>query len=489
MGANYVRSKTGVVFLAVNLLLFPLILLCSANCAHANTINAASCTDADVQAAINSASNGDTVVVPAGNCTWNTGVNTPSPAKNITIQGAGIGITNITDNASQGAAIVLNGSATAVVRLTGFTFISSASHSNGMVQVYGRQTPNLFDVGFRFDHNSTTIANANGTRGIFVQGIFGVIDHNTFNAPAPSGSIQFVTITGSSDGSDGGFTPWMQPLTLGTINAVYIEDNTFTYVTTSEDSIDAYGGARIVIRHNTFNSAHIGFHGTDSGNRRSMFSFEIYSNTFINNSSTKFRAATIRGGSGVIYNNTYGGTYGSWYGVTLMIYRACPALDSGLSWGLCDGTQYDIGSTDFSSNLSRQTFVAPAGGVKFCSANRDLVCTDDSTCSSAGAGTCSTYFDSSGSGGYACRDQPGVTHGQVVFGVYSWNNSGQGGDAIGTYDGGSPPALGIGNYLQAGRDYFANTVLPGYTAFTYPHPLQSLSTTVAPPTGLTSAVH
>src|SRR6516165_8379701 len=43
--------------------------LFSAN-VHANTIHAASCSSSDVQTAINSASNGDSVVVPSGSCTW-----------------------------------------------------------------------------------------------------------------------------------------------------------------------------------------------------------------------------------------------------------------------------------------------------------------------------------------------------------------------------------------------------------------------------------
>lgn len=43
--------------------------------ARASTIRAASCSQSDVQAAIDAASDGDTVAVPAGNCTWTTAVN------------------------------------------------------------------------------------------------------------------------------------------------------------------------------------------------------------------------------------------------------------------------------------------------------------------------------------------------------------------------------------------------------------------------------
>ena len=54
---------------------------------RANTLNAASCFPTDVQAAINSASEGDTVVIPSGVCTW-TGAVTIA-GKGVTVLGAG----------------------------------------------------------------------------------------------------------------------------------------------------------------------------------------------------------------------------------------------------------------------------------------------------------------------------------------------------------------------------------------------------------------
>ena len=55
--------------------------------ADADVIHAASCSRADVQIAINSASNGDTVLVPSGHCTWSAGVT--MTGQGITLQGAG----------------------------------------------------------------------------------------------------------------------------------------------------------------------------------------------------------------------------------------------------------------------------------------------------------------------------------------------------------------------------------------------------------------
>src|SRR6266404_6421783 len=57
--------------------------------AEASIINAASTSQADVSSAVNSAANGDTVVIPAGTSTWTTGVSVSG--KGIKIQGAGGG--------------------------------------------------------------------------------------------------------------------------------------------------------------------------------------------------------------------------------------------------------------------------------------------------------------------------------------------------------------------------------------------------------------
>src|SRR3989344_1236101 len=67
----------------------------------AGTITAASCSSTDVQNAINSASHGNTVVIPAGTCVWTTSVKIPGKA--ITVQGAGVGKTIIRNVQNPGA--------------------------------------------------------------------------------------------------------------------------------------------------------------------------------------------------------------------------------------------------------------------------------------------------------------------------------------------------------------------------------------------------
>lgn len=85
------------------------------------TINAASCSQGDVQAAIDSASDGDTVNVPAGSCSWTSSVVIPN-SKGIEIIGAGMGQTAIILNTN--TAINIRGSSGTSSRITGFSFDS-----------------------------------------------------------------------------------------------------------------------------------------------------------------------------------------------------------------------------------------------------------------------------------------------------------------------------------------------------------------------------
>src|SRR5437870_2153368 len=85
------------------LLLLSLILLClstyNVGPLWAATINAASCSQANVNSAITSAVDGDTVIIPAGTCSWTT---TLTITKGISLLGAGAGSTVLQDNVPKG---------------------------------------------------------------------------------------------------------------------------------------------------------------------------------------------------------------------------------------------------------------------------------------------------------------------------------------------------------------------------------------------------
>jgi hypothetical protein len=391
-------------------------------------------------------------------------------SKGITLQGAGLSASHIIDQGSGGAALKVTCSAAHFVRVTGLEFIKSIPHQHGMVQFAGPGRNGNYEVGFRFDHCKLNFPTTGGT-GLYPTGIFGLIDHNTFVVGGP-GSQQTISIEGSSIGADGGFTPWTRPLTLGTNKAVYIEDNTFDYTGNdqSEDAIDGYSGMRVVVRHNTFLSCTQGFHGTDSGGARSPHSFEIYNNTYINNSPHTLRALTVRGGTGVIWGNTYGGSHGSWYGITLQYFRATSQQSA---WQQCDGTVWQLRSTDVSSDNSRICSIN--GGVGFNNVDKETL--------GPWGGNYTRGFDGTGLHGYPGRDQPGFTTGQVSSPIYIWNQSPDVG--VGTWAGGNPADQALlATFIVEGRDYVRNTPRPGYTPYVYPHPLR---TSLPPRSGTVSA--
>jgi hypothetical protein len=409
------------------------------------TTTTANTTQATIQAAVTAAASGAVICVPAGSSTWAAAVTISSKA--LTLKGNGIGSTNITINAGAGAGLLVQGvSAANFVRITGFTFINLSTPTDGIVQIYGATTSGATDVGFRFDHNRLSLS---GGRGMSVGYAYGLIDHDTFNATA---SVQSLSPYGSNIGNDGGYTPWSVATTMGTVNAIYVEDNTFDYgADYGEDSIDGYTGLRLVIRHNTFHNTHHGVHGTDSGGNRSAATVEVYSNTYTNDTAGHYRGTTMRGGTGVYFDNTYGGTFGNWDPYALYVYRA--TITGPYSWSYCTGTQWDIGSTDLSSNGSRAN-VTYGTVARFSALHPDTICTGST------GGDCSRPFDGPGTGGYPCRDQPGRGHDQVLMPVYAWNNTGTNHPVLFADDGGCAQCGGgttMATWLLENRDYYNST--------------------------------
>ena len=63
---DYVNTRGLLVAVVLN--------VCFHSDGQAATINVPSCSSAHVQSAINAAADGDTLLVPPGDCTWNTAV-------------------------------------------------------------------------------------------------------------------------------------------------------------------------------------------------------------------------------------------------------------------------------------------------------------------------------------------------------------------------------------------------------------------------------
>ncbi len=303
-------------------------------------VNAASCSAQDVQRALNQAHQGDTVAIPAGSCTW-TSTLTVSTAVNLL--GSATGTTEIVDNVarphcSDHPLLFMNISENQPWRLSQLTILGSAPDP-GSCSEHIKAVTNSH--AFRIDH--ITFNNMQST-GILVNGdAWGLIDHSTFNGDHKRGVLIHHTDWGQVGAW--GDNSWSQPDTMGTNQAVFVEDSTFNITHASGvGSVACEFGGRCVARYNTL--PYLGTHGTDSGQRmRSIRQFEVYNNTINDNGAPVGQAMQLRGGTSLFFNNMANPTTGASYQslLALEIYRE---VDSWTPWGPstnrfkggCDGT-------------------------------------------------------------------------------------------------------------------------------------------------------
>jgi hypothetical protein len=119
--------------------------------AQANTINAVSCNTSDVQTAISSATEGDTVIIPAGTCTWTSGITISG--KGIIVKGAGSGRIIAYDN---GSTTLTVGTGTQTLTIAGYSpGFSSSSITNG-------QTLRIFENNNRDNYMQGTVTSLVG---------------------------------------------------------------------------------------------------------------------------------------------------------------------------------------------------------------------------------------------------------------------------------------------------------------------------------------
>jgi len=316
--------------------------------AFAATIRAASCVSSDVQAAINSATAGDTIVLPPCTVTYTTPAsNTPSVNINkaVTVQGQTICAGRATTLACTDQTIINDGTGTGPDedpflisvsggRLTGITIFDPRPNGDYKFAVdTARGTTN-----WRIDHCHIHPSNTT-TGGIGALG-FGLIDHNYIDTANTGVSGQG---DHPLDAKYNGDYNWSQPLNAGTANAIYIEDNEFVYSQVL-NGIDNYDGARWVFRYNDVQGTNIANHGLDStSNGRSTMLSEVYNNTFSNSGTHIYQWFVTRGGTYFVFNNVISASGGSFdLFIDLREYRADT---SQYQWGICDGTNPIDGNT------------------------------------------------------------------------------------------------------------------------------------------------
>lgn len=464
--------------------------------ARAATNTAASTSYTDVTNAIAHANLGDTVLLPVGTNAW------PETVfiSGITLQGHSTNDTVICDGTvmfASDSTLQLSVRSNYLTRVTGIQFtITNNIYANfsGMVEVYGEQSS------WRIDN---CFFNSTGAKSIRVgDSAYGLIDHNLFRGS----NKQYIQVNGSSYGD----ASWAADDTFGTTNVVCIEDDTF-FDASNFGFIDTADGGRVCVRHCTFKGSFFVVHGTETGQRyRSCRQLEVYQNAFIYPSSFAYddfyTGCDIRGGTAVIFSNTFTG-YNS--AINLNVYRETDNDPAFTPWYGATGLNgYDNNSvlllSGNASATSNKLYVASA----FWTANQWLGCTVYNSNSVGGVKVCGIvtgndtktmtfkssrtaayqmYFTNgdpfvvhaayptidqlgSGKGDLMSNDVPvAVWPHQASDPCYFWSNTiyRYENNAYTTYDG----AAGSGYpNVKLNRDFF-NTVKPGYTPLVYPHPL------------------
>ena len=359
-----------------------------------HTYFAQSCSRTDVNAVINggihTAVDGDTILVPAGSCTWTSSVAAPSniglaiegsgtPASSGTTSGASstCSSTIITDNISTSGAALLSMSPTignSLSRISCMKLLPTVPNPGfgSPLQILGTCSssgcPSL-----RIDNitaPSTWAANgiADDTFVIPVN-LFGVADHNTIGDTQPaSNGIDFLNPAHASWKGVGSYgdNSWATADTFGTVQTFYAENNVlnFALITDSDTNLGTGGGARFVCRFNTVNSVSTGggcsAHGTDTtGRARGARQVEVYGNTGTCTNASQGCSAFGPGRSSVsiTFGNSFTNSGGGFFkGMSTLDAQRRWRPDS--PWGACDGTSaWDVndGTTYFSGTVSAVT--------------------------------------------------------------------------------------------------------------------------------------
>ena len=421
-------------------------------------------SQSDCQAKITASSDGDIITIPSGTYTWASGVSWTN--KNITVAGAGKDVTIINaEGVSNVFKITITDYTKASWSIGNFTMQGTAPGSYLVyIEAYNATR---WSYGWRLHHIKFNYTNArvSGASDPFaIYGVtWGLIDHCDFWFGYPTGTggntlWQIAAFQSPEEpyGGDinkiGGAYNFSLPLDLGTEKAIYFEDNTFKSTNYTGCFDWDGGGARVVFRHNDVSGAFLYGHWT-RGSHVNWAKFEVYNNKFDGAGITTIMGR-FEGGTGVVYNNTIIGlTDGIW-----IDDRRCPSGgQSGAPLLVCDGTHaWD--------------------GKKECSDGTNPPCTGSATLT-----------------GWPCLGQIGRSSGktwaQITRGdqpvsvpAYFWNNGAQNGCRTGGTCTNSlkVSVLSCGTFIKtiahsnAEVDYVnRNTAMPGYTPYTYPHPLNT----------------
>jgi hypothetical protein len=354
----------------------------------ASVIKASSPALRDVESAITSAGNDDTVIVPAGTARWTTtliinkpitviGQTSTDPAAGTTVDK-----TIVQDDITRvpgGAPIIRIMSVFGkTYRLSGFTFqgLAPTRNNNGAIQLTGNSHA------VRLDHCHFQSMPAQGPYVAVTGPIYGVADHNVLECPRVASFSFYMASWPYPDGkpAQNGDGSWASPTDLGSEKFFFVEDNYLKNITASLPKgfheggghTDDLRGGRWVFRHNHCYDIEMQTHGTESGRYRGGRAREIYSNDF--HCAHAHGTGGIRSGVTITHDNTYDGVQPT-HGLVLEAYRAffkwkSQSLPKG--WGGATGDNpWDVNDTEGNgTNVSgRPPFLYASGTVSSGSGN------------------------------------------------------------------------------------------------------------------------
>ncbi|MHA1565564.1 MAG: hypothetical protein ACTSX7_09650 [Alphaproteobacteria bacterium] len=297
---------------------------------QAETIDAASGSSVDIQAAVDLAQPGDTVLIPEGSFDFEGQV---FATDGIKIAGMGrdktflikrdrleqwnamINVDCLTGEPFEFSGITLQGLGRFLQPDTDASGVGKSGMEKGPIRDIGLYLQGAC-VGFqvhdsRFTKFTRAGVQLRGNVGTKQGAAVGVIYRNEFFDNWYPGLGYGVEIVGHRNS-------WDSPVELGTTDVVVIEDNRFEK---HRHTVAANNGARYVFRFNHIlnnyqDAAAIDAHGLASWPRGTR-SYEIYENR-VDNSIKRWAGVAPRGGSGVIFNNVFNGVN---HGIVLMIEK------------------------------------------------------------------------------------------------------------------------------------------------------------------------
>jgi hypothetical protein len=377
---------------------------------------AKSCQSNDVQLAINAASDGDSVIIPTGNCSWTAGVTISG--KGISLEGISKGAVTITHNAVNSSLVTVTEDDDRIIKISNLRFVEGTGDGDNHLEVTNgaaNSRPVLL-------HDNDFETNGKLLRSVRWATNRGVIWNNKFSDNQKNDQA-IVIVNAGLDSS------WSTPDTMGTKDAtgesnVYIEDNFFGQITLQ--ALDPDDNSRVVIRYNTFDNSGIASHGPDTS-QDGVRHWEFYNNTLtFNNFGDCDGTQTLnlnfffylRGGTGIIADNNFADI------------KSC-------AWG--DKPEIAL----LVQNIRRNAGTYPCWAT------------------------------------YPAPHQIGQSHNGTAYftdPVYIWGNTGSGNSEPSLVEY-APNECGVNaptitQFIQKDRDYVVGTPKPGYSKYPYPHPLR-----------------